>query len=78
MGCPVVASAIGAHLETVLDGVTGLLVPPTDVAAWSRAIDAALAPPEEMRRAGRERAITLYSLDAMVAEMFDVYRQSLS
>lgn len=35
---PVIASAALGHLETVQDGVTGLLVPPGDVAALSAAI----------------------------------------
>ena len=76
MGRPVVASAIGAHLETVEDGVTGWLVPPSDTAAWTRAIDAALtmAPNAE---ASRERAVSRYGLDAMAAGTFEVYRRLL-
>ena len=82
MGRPLIASAIGAHRETVLDGVTGRLAPPTDAAAWIRAIDAALATPavidEAMGRAARERAVGMYSLDAMVAGTFEVYRRLLA
>ena len=76
MGRPVIASAIGAHLETVEDGVTGWLAPPNEPAAWARAIDAALAmnfQPEAARR----RAVSRYSLDAMAVGTFDVYRRLL-
>ncbi len=74
MGRPVVASAIGAHLETVEHAVTGWLVPPGDIAAWTRTIDAALASGfdgDVLRR----RAIVRYSLDAMVDRTFEVYRR---
>ena len=81
MGRPVIASAMGAHVETVVHGVTGWLAPPGDVAAWTRAIDAALASPPAisaaMAHAGREQAVTLYSLSTMVAGTFEVYRRLL-
>jgi len=38
VGVPVIASAHGALVEKVQDGVSGLLVPPGDVAAWRSAI----------------------------------------
>jgi glycosyltransferase involved in cell wall biosynthesis len=76
MGRPVVASAIGAHLGTVEDGVSGWLVPPDDPAAWTRAMDAALAMPASAE-ASRDRAVSLYGLDAMVEGTFEVYRRLL-
>ncbi len=76
MGRPIVASAIGAHLETVEDGVTGWLVSPADPAAWARAIDGALAMPPNAETS-RERAVRLYSLGAMVEGTFEVYRRLL-
>jgi glycosyltransferase involved in cell wall biosynthesis len=76
MGRPVVASAIGAHLETVEDGVTGWLVSPDDPAAWTRVIDAALAMAPNAA-ASRYRALSLYSLEAMVDGTFEVYRRLL-
>jgi len=81
MGRPVVASAIGAHLETVIDGETGWLVPPTDTAAWVRAIDAAIAmpmaPQTSMGQAARLRAVSMYSLEAMIEATFTAYRSFL-
>ena len=34
-GIPVIASRLGALAEVVQDGVDGLLVPPSDVSAWT-------------------------------------------
>ena len=82
MGRPVIASAIGAHLETVVDGETGWLVSPTDTVAWTRAVDAALTVPPAMQKAmgdaARARVRDLYSLDAMVEATFAVYRRLLA
>lgn len=50
MGKPVIASNLGGLPETILDGVTGLLVPPEDPAALAQAIDKVLA----LNRAERE------------------------
>ena len=81
MGRPVIASAIGAHLETVVDGETGWLAPPNDPAAWARTLDAALATPPDiigdMGRRARDRAVSRFSLDAMVEATFAVYRRLL-
>ena len=51
MGRPVIASRHGAAPETVLDGVTGWLVPPGDPAALAGAIRTALGISEEQRHA---------------------------
>lgn len=81
MGRPVLASAIGAHAETVIDGETGWLVPAGDVDAWAAALTRALATPTarlaSMGQAARQRATRLYSLPAMYAATFEVYRQLL-
>lgn len=81
MARPVLASSIGAHLETVVDGETGWLAPPGDVAAWTAALEAALATPahirEAMGRAAAARVRRLYSLSTMYAETFAVYRRAL-
>jgi glycosyltransferase involved in cell wall biosynthesis len=39
LGVPVIASAAGGNAELVYPGETGLLVPPLDPAAWTRALD---------------------------------------
>lgn len=61
---PVVASAVQGHLETVIDGVTGVLVPCQDPVAMAAAIahlldDADFA--ERLARQGREIAFANFS-----------------
>ncbi|MHB8528755.1 MAG: glycosyltransferase [Caulobacteraceae bacterium] len=81
MATPVLASATGGHAETVVDGSSGWLVAPGEAAAWSEAIERAIAVgPQElaaMGRAARERAKRLYSLPAMCEATFAVYRRVL-
>lgn len=52
-GLPVVASRVGQLEQLVRDGVTGLLVPPSDPDALASAIDALVAVPERAERMGR-------------------------
>jgi glycosyltransferase involved in cell wall biosynthesis len=49
-GTPVVASAVGGLVETVVDGVTGWTVPPGDAPALAAALRDALDHPDEGRR----------------------------
>jgi glycosyltransferase involved in cell wall biosynthesis len=68
----VIATNMGGPLETVVDGVTGFLVPPNDAAAIAaKAID--LLRDNELRarmgRNGRERAMEKYSLQRLVGDM---------
>ncbi len=81
MARPVIASRLGGPAETVVDGVTGWLVPPGDADALTQAIDIALAADpaslQAMGVAARERARRLYSLPAMCEATFDLYRRVL-
>lgn len=64
---PVVAANVGAVSESVADGVTGILVPPRDVAAFVDVSTELLNDPDrrrEMGSNGRERAQRLYSPEA--------------
>jgi len=45
LGVPVIASAAGGNPELVFPGETGLLVPPLDPSAWTRALDRLLGDP---------------------------------
>ena len=58
MGVPAVGSSIGAQGEIIVDGVTGLIVPPSDPAALSTAIAKLLAMGPEGRKAMGEKART--------------------
>lgn len=72
---PVVASDIGGPREQVVAGVTGLLVPPRQVAPLAAALarltaDAGLR--TLMGEAGRQRAIALYDEAAVVGRTLDL------
>jgi glycosyltransferase involved in cell wall biosynthesis len=63
-GRPVVATRVGGLRDLVVDGKTGLLVPPRDVQALRAALERLLADPELRRRlgaAGRTRAAERFS-----------------
>jgi glycosyltransferase involved in cell wall biosynthesis len=55
-GLPVVATRGGGTPEAVVDGVTGILVPPSDPAALADAIERYLGNPDAARGAGRAGA----------------------
>jgi len=77
-GVPVVATAVGGVRQTVIDGETGLLVPPRDPAALAGAIRRLLEDRELARRlasAGGERVRRLYALDTMVDATLSVYER---
>jgi glycosyltransferase involved in cell wall biosynthesis len=75
-GRPVVASAVGGLLDLVVDGETGIHVPPGDVGALRAAIEGLLGDRELRRRlgeAGRRRAAERFSWDAVTRRTLEVY-----
>lgn len=52
MGKCVIASKTHGQTDTIVDGETGIYVPPGDVGALRAAIERLLAHPEEARRMG--------------------------
>ncbi len=75
-GVPVVATSVGGTPEAVVDGETGLLVPPRDVDALAGAIDALLSDPERAQRlgaAGRRRARERFDADAAAQRVVGLY-----
>lgn len=75
-GTPVVASAVGGLLDTVLDGVTGRLVPPRDSDRLAKTVAEVLADDEQraaMGHAGQRRARSRYSWDRIAADTLRVY-----
>jgi glycosyltransferase involved in cell wall biosynthesis len=76
-GLPVVATAVEAVPEIVVQGETGLLVPPRDPAALAAACAALLADPARARRlgeAGRARVAERFGWDRAAARMLEVLR----
>jgi glycosyltransferase involved in cell wall biosynthesis len=53
---PVVGAAVGGLLDSVVDGVTGLLVPPRDPAATAAALNRVLGDEDLRLRLGRAAA----------------------
>lgn len=73
---PVIATQAGGPLEIVLDGKTGLLVPPSDPQTLSEAICAMLENPslaQSMGREGEKRFHERFTLDRMVESTIEVY-----
>ncbi len=75
-GVPVIASAVGGLTDTVVDGATGILVPPRAPEALAKALRSLLADP--VRRAaygiaGADRARARYSWDRVAADTASVY-----
>lgn len=78
---PVVVSNVGGLPEVVEDGVTGIVVPPRDVAATAAAIERLILDKGlrlKMGRAGRERVKRLYDWNANVFQMIDIYKRLIS
>ncbi|MGZ5948216.1 MAG: glycosyltransferase family 4 protein [Caulobacteraceae bacterium] len=82
MGRPVIASAHGGTTETVVDGVSGWLVPPGEPTAWAaamaRAIDLGPGRRLEMGQVGMNRTRQLYRVDAMCEATLAAYERVLS
>lgn len=71
---PVVASGALGHLETVSDGVTGLLVPPGDAFALASAVARIIDDPDlavRMAEQGRAQALESFSIGRYKAEIVD-------
>jgi glycosyltransferase involved in cell wall biosynthesis len=77
MGKPVVATNIGGSLETVIDGVTGRLVPPNDAEAMAEAISECLVDPQRYRDACVRNAQTL-SIRQMCETELALYERILA
>ena len=89
MGCPVIATAIGAPPETVLappavaeGAATGWLVPPSDATSLSERLALALALPAEDRGAmggrGRAHVVAHFTVEAMQRQTLAVYDRLLA
>jgi D-inositol-3-phosphate glycosyltransferase len=74
-GVPVVAAAVGGLLDTVVDGVTGVHVPPHDPAAAARAVQMLFADEPRRRRLGRNGAhrVARYDWDEVAAYVERTY-----
>lgn len=79
-GRPVVATRVGSVAEAVLEGETGLLVPPDDPHALAVALDGLLDDSvrrEEMGRRGRAFALRHLTAERMVESFDQLYQEIL-
>ncbi|GHH70234.1 glycosyl transferase [Streptosporangium violaceochromogenes] len=78
-GVPVVASAVGGHLDTIVPEVTGLLVPPRDEETLGHALRRLLTDPLLLKAygaAGAERARSRYGWSRVAARTVAVYSEA--
>lgn len=79
-GRPVVATGVGGLLDLVVDGETGIVVPPRDPAALRSALERLLADPELRHRlgaAGRDRARTHFSWEKVTDATLAAYAEAV-
>jgi len=80
LGRPVIATNAGGPREIVEQGVTGLLVPPSDPPALAAAIQKLLADrqaTERMGQRGQERFQACFTAARMAQDMLAMYRRIL-
>jgi glycosyltransferase involved in cell wall biosynthesis len=75
-GLPVVCTDSGGNRELVVEGATGVFVPPSDSEAVIAALRSLRRDPQvaaSLGRAGRERIATHFTVDRMVHGTLSVY-----
>ncbi|HUN33017.1 MAG TPA: glycosyltransferase [Trebonia sp.] len=75
-GLPVVASAVGGQLDAVVEGTTGMLVPPGNPAVLANKLRLLLSHPmlrDAFSVAAADRAVHRYSWDRIAAETLAAY-----
>jgi glycosyltransferase involved in cell wall biosynthesis len=80
LGVPVIASAAGGNSELVHPGETGLLVPPLDPAAWTRALQRMLGDDTlrgRMAAAGRDLVRRDFTIARTAERTEVVYREAI-
>jgi glycosyltransferase involved in cell wall biosynthesis len=81
MGKPVIASKVGGVPEIVVDGKTGILVPPRDSEAIRRALERLIHRKEtriQMGLEGQKRVKQLFSIRRTVQQTEQIYGQLLA
>ncbi len=81
LGKPVVASNAPGIDEAVLNGETGVLVPPGDTSALATALNQLLSDPalrQRMGTAGKARALETFSVKSMTDRIEEVYREVIN
>jgi glycosyltransferase involved in cell wall biosynthesis len=77
-GVPVVATAVGGHIDSVVHGATGLHVPPHDPERMAAAVAGLLAHPDhraELGAAGMRRVAERFGWEWVAAATHEVYEE---
>jgi glycosyltransferase involved in cell wall biosynthesis len=81
LGVPVIASAAGGNPELIYTGETGLLVPPLDPEAWTRALERMLGDEQlraRMASAARALARGEFTMQRTAARTEAIYHEALA
>lgn len=80
IGKPVVATAVGGAVETIVDQKTGLLVPPRNPAALAAAVLDFLRNPDKAKECGEDgrwSALAIFSIEAHAKALMQIYERLL-
>jgi glycosyltransferase involved in cell wall biosynthesis len=77
-GLPVVATRVGGVGEIIVEGITGLLVPPGDPSGLAEAMTAALAARERMGSAARRHCAARFDLSRVALQWRTLVRSIIS
>ena len=75
-GLPIVATDVGGTSEIVINGLTGILVPPRDPQALASAVVSLLLDPDEARRMGdaaRQRTSREFAIETSATKLAEVW-----
>ena len=81
LGRPVVTTSAGGSAEVVVDGVSGLVVPPRDARAIADAVTRVLRDPDLAARLGSAAEIRVrdhFGVEAMLSALDELYRSELA
>lgn len=81
LGVPVIGSAAGGNPELIVDGESGLLVPPRDPAAMAAAARRLLSDRDlaaRLARGGRQRVAAGFSSEARLGRIEELYRRLIA
>jgi glycosyltransferase involved in cell wall biosynthesis len=78
MGLPVVSTSVPGCIDAVVDGESGILVPPRHAAALGKALDRYLSDPAlrtKHGRVGRERVLREFRQEVIWEAIYETYRE---